>query len=134
MTDSFQPSWNVTLLRALGAFALASVVSVVTIICVTGGIDTGAAGFLAALALIPSIVLYVVLDHFTPARPWKHYGHLVPISALVALLLMGVVADLVGYLGEGAGIPAIALVTLAVPASLTYVILTTRYPPWNSCN
>jgi hypothetical protein len=131
MTGTLQPTWKTTLLRAVAAFALACIVSAVTIICVTGGIETGAAGFLAALTLIPSIILYVVLDHFAPARPWKHNGYLLPVCALVVFLLVGIIADLGGYLGEGAGIPAVALITLAVPASLTYVFLATKTPPWN---
>jgi hypothetical protein len=115
--------WGQALTMAVAAYALANVLAGLTIFSFGGVLETIPAGLLAAQLLVPSILLYVMLDRFAPPRSWKHFGYWIPALALLGYCLVGVVVDALGYMKEGSGLPMVAAITFGVPAIVTYVLL-----------
>lgn len=110
-------------MMAVAAYAVASAGAVLAILLVTRGLETVAAGLLAPVFLLPSIILFVGLAGLALARGWKHVGYLVPALGMMGYLLMLVARDVAGQISEGSGLPAIMAVTFGVAALVAYLLL-----------
>lgn len=122
-TSDLRWPWLRDAATVVAVYFFANIVAGAVIFLLTGEAETIAAGMLAPLLLVPSILFYVVLGRCKPSQPWKHVGYLAPVSLMLGYLVIMLAVDVSGNLAEGNGLPAIALTTIGSTAVLSYLLL-----------
>jgi hypothetical protein len=105
------------------AYAIASAAGALSLLAVTGQLETIALGLLIPLFALPSLILFIGLERFRPNRRWRHGGFWGPASGFLIYLLIGVAIDWAGYMNEGSGLPAVVAITFAAATAASYLYL-----------
>lgn len=124
--------WGTSFQVMLAACAIAAATAGLSILLVTRDFETIPAGLLFSLFLLPSIILFVVLERRASNPVWKHVGYLIPVSVVLLYALSIFVSTIGKRVTEGgAMLAAIMAVSFGASAFVTYLYLLrpARQPP-----